>query len=101
MRKHNNKYWLKEKEYLSLESEYRSLDTRWPYMKTTRMSEVERKFLYKFFDLRFVYNAPKWYRKLLNQEQRSKQKRILYQIINVNGDLNFEDNYKDASWRYW
>ena len=101
MKKHNNKYWLKEKEYLFIKREYRSFDRRWPYMESTRESEVERKLLYKFYYDEYRCGVPKWYIKLLNQAQRSKQKRILYKIINVNEDLNFEDNYKDAAWWWW
>ena len=101
MKKHKNKYWLKEKEYLYLKREYRSFDRGWPYMESTRMSEIERKLLYKFYYEEYNWGAPKWFRKELNQTQRARQKRILYQIINVKDDLTFEDNYKNASWLYW
>ena len=52
MSKHRNKYWLKEKEYLSLKREDNSLwverCSRRVFIKTTREAEIYRKFLYKF-----------------------------------------------------
>lgn len=106
MSKHSNKYWLKEKEYISLKIESDSL---WNercyyrnYVKSVREEEICRKFLYKFFEMEHHYlkTAPKWYRKHLNQIQRTKQKRVIYKIVNGKYDYVFEDNYKDAPW-YW
>ena len=108
MSKHTNKHWLKEKEYLSLKEEYESLydslpRCRWRILPNSRVDEINRKFLYKFYneDYGHRYSAPKWFRKMLNKTQRAKSKQTLYKIVNIEGDYIFDDNYKDAAWLYW
>lgn len=108
MSKHTNKYWLREKELISLKMEHDYLyDTaprarRWGYpIPSTRIEEIDRKLLYKFYD---EYHgkwktSPRYYRKMLNKKQRSKAKKILHNILDGK-DYCFEDNYRGCNW-YW
>lgn len=112
MSKHTNKHWLREKEFISLETEYSNLwDTlqrsafprRWGrIMPNTRVEEINRKFRYKFYDEYYGHwhTAPKHYRKTLNRIQRARAKQTLYKMLNGDENVNFEDNYKDCNW-YW
>lgn len=108
MSKHANKHWLREKEFISLKMEYEYLyDTvprtrRWGGpIGTTRMEEINRKFLYKFYnEYHGKWNtAPRHYRKSLNKIQRAKAKQILHKILDGK-EYCFEDNYRGCSW-YW
>jgi len=108
MSKHTNKHWLREKEYNSLKTEYNCLYDmvpryRWRLLPNTRVEEVNRKFLYKFYSEEYGVrgSAPKWFRKMLNKTQRAKSKQTLYKITHIEGDFVFEDNYKNAAWLYW
>ncbi len=106
MSKHTNKYWLREKEYISLRLEedylYHTLSRyRWRTLPNKRLSEIEGKLEHKFFnEYRGKYRtAPKWYRKMLNRSQRAKSKQTLYRELQ-GYDVSYEDNYKDCAW-YW
>jgi hypothetical protein len=46
------------------------------------------------------FNAPKWFRKMLNQEFRSKNKMILR---NLDSDVDpvFVKHRKNANWEWW
>ena len=96
--KHLNKKWLLEKEYLSLKRE--DYEIPFSFEKTTRESEIENRLLHKFYNKEYCGSAPKNWRKYLNQTQRAKSKQTL--IKQLNGyQIEFIDNYKDASWWYW
>jgi len=104
MSKHTNKHWLREKEYISLKLEDAAIFSRSSrnYLTSTREEEINRKFLYKFYNEYYGWysTAPKHYRKKLNRIQRAKSKVILYKLINISDNFVFEDNYKDGPW-YW
>lgn len=98
MNKHNNKHWLREKEYRSLKNLYYS---DFYCTKTSTEAEMEARLYSKFWNemCGFYHTAPKHYRKTLNRIQRAKSKQTL--IRELNGyDVSYEDNYKDCSW-YW
>jgi hypothetical protein len=97
--KHNNKHWLREKEYYSLKKSYYS-DF---YCSGTSIEyEIEKRLYSKFWNQMFglYHTAPKHYRKSLNRVQRAKSKQVLHKIIKGYDSYIFEDNYKDAPW-YW
>ncbi len=50
---------------------------------------------------RWYASAPKSFRKILNKSQRAKAKNILHNIYYKEKEMEFEDNYKSASWLYW
>lgn len=107
MSKHANKHWLREKEFISLKIEHDYLyDTTprthyWRRIQTTRLEEINRKFLYKFYnEYRGKWNtAPKHYRKSLNKIQRAKSKQVLRKVLSGKEPC-FEDNYRGCNW-YW
>ena len=108
MSKHTNKYWIREKEYISLMKEDAELwkircENRNYRNPSKREIEIDSILVSKFYnEHNGRYNtAPKWYRKMLNRIQRAKSKQALYNLIaNDNDDYIFEGNYKDCSW-YW
>jgi hypothetical protein len=63
-------------------------------------SEIERNHYNKCFRSRYTC-APKSFRKYLNRQQRAKAKQVLYKNFFNEKELEFEDNYKSASWLYW
>jgi hypothetical protein len=98
MSKHNNKHWLREKEYRSLKNSYYS---DFYCTGSSTEAEIEERLYSKFWNemCGFYHTAPKHYRKTLNKIQRAKSKKTL--IRELNGyDVSYEDNYKDCSW-YW
>ncbi len=106
MSKHTNKYWRREKEFISLQMEYDYLyysltRINWRIPSNSRVDEINRKFQYKFYnEYSGRWNtSPKHYRKMLNRKQRKKSKQILYQLMNGK-DICFEDNYRGCNW-YW
>jgi cation transport regulator ChaB len=109
MSKHNNKHWLREKEYISLKKELEYLHDitprypRWRQPQNSRLSEVKEKLSQKFYNEYNGYfnSAPWWYRNMLNRAQRAKSKQVLHKIIKGDDEnYIFEDIYKDAHW-YW
>jgi len=103
--KHLNKHWLREKKYISLKKEESilwDLNRECFYLKFKREDEIERIFLYKFYNMEYgKYNtAPKWYRRFKNHSQKAKAKQKLFLELKGYEDICYEDNYKDASW-YW
>jgi hypothetical protein len=104
MSKHTNKHWLREKEFISLEMELDLLWTTLPLVReygwrrepNTRVEEINKKINLKFYNFRRNNTAPKWFRKTLNRRRRYISKRTIYK-----GDYLFDDNYKDAAWRFW
>jgi hypothetical protein len=98
MRKHGNKYWLREKEYRMLKGIYYSL--YYPHSSAAE-SEIGRRLNFKFYDefCGFFNTAPKRYRKLLNRRQRARSKQVLHRMLDGKEAI-FEDNYKDCAW-YW
>lgn len=96
--KHLNKKWLLEKEYLSLKREDYAIP--FSFERTTRESEIESRLLHKFYNKEWSMGCSKKWRKYLNQTQRAKSKQTL--IKQLKGyQIEFVDNYKDASWWYW
>jgi hypothetical protein len=107
MSKHTNKHWLREKEFISLKTEHSDLwvslpRVRWRLMPNTRMEEIDRKLLYKFYNEYHGHwnTAPKHYRKSLNRIQRAKAKQVLHRLLKGDDDFIFEDNYRGCNW-YW
>lgn len=103
MSKHTNKYWLREKEFISLEMEYDflySISRNRMTFQESRFSEISRKLNHKFHIEYNGRSAPKWYRNMLNRKQRSKSKSTLSKLPMIDYDYIFEDNFKDSSW-YW
>lgn len=109
MSKHTNKYWIKEKEFILLNLEYeilydflslqRNVKYRWHIPPNTRVSEINRKFILKFYNQYYRNSIPKWYRQKMNKRERAKSKEILFQILNGK-EICFVDNYKNGS-NYW
>ena len=64
-------------------------------------AEIESRINSKFFIDRWQHSVPKSFRRKLNKSTRTKSKRTLYNIVNKGMDEEFNDNYKDAAWRYW
>jgi len=107
MSKHNNKYWLREKQYRSLLKERESIwdETTWRYglrSQHKRLQEIYEILKQRFYDEEYGWyqTAPKHYRKTLNRIQRAKQKQVMHKIISGEENFVFEDSYKDAPW-YW
>lgn len=107
MKRHNNKYWKREKEYISLLMELdRLYDTsfdykRWKRTSNSEIDQIRRKLRFKFYHLYYGwYNtAPKHYRKQLNRSRRKESKNTLRRELQ-GYEVSYNDNYKDASW-YW
>lgn len=105
-----NKYYLRDKHFLSLirESDYilKSIytfsNTKLNRLKSTRLDEIEEILIQRYYnEYRGKYNtAPKWYRKILNKRQRLKSKRKIELEVNGHDDTCYDDNYKGCSW-YW
>ncbi len=70
-------------------------------LKPTRFEEIDRKLNHKFYNEYNGKSAPRWFRHHLNRRFRYKTKRTIYKAINTAKDYIFEDNYKDAYWRFW
>ena len=96
--KHLNKKWLLEKEYLSLKREDYAIP--FSFDKSTREAEIESRLLHKFHNKEWSRNAPKKWRKYLNQTRRAKSKQTLIKQLKCY-QIEFDDNYKDAYWWYW
>jgi hypothetical protein len=63
---------------------------------------LEKDFYYEYYH----ENAPKSFRKYLNSGRRTDSKRKMKKIfdnidVDDNTDIIFDDNYKDANWRYY
>lgn len=107
--KHGNNYWEREKEYISLlrydaylySTAPRSTRYRWRINPNSEIDRVKNKLRYKFYnEYHGKYRtAPKWYRKMLNRQQRAKSKQTLYRELQ-GYDVCYEDNYRGCSW-YW
>ena len=98
MKRHFNKKWLLEKEYLLLKVEDNSIP--WSRLRTTREAEIESRITHKFYYKQYGKNAPKSFRKLRNRSQKAKSKQTLIKILK-GYDTEFNDNYKDVNWWYW
>ena len=98
MKRHFNKKWLLEKEYLLLKVEDNAIP--WSRLGTTRSAEIESRITHKFYYRQYGKNSPKSWRKLRNRAQRAKSKQNLIKILK-GYDTEFNDNYKDANWWYW
>lgn len=98
MRKHQNKHWLREKEYRLLKNLYYS---DFYCSRTSTEAEMEEILNSKFWNefCGFYKTAPKHYRKRLNRIQRAKSKQKLFRELK-GYEVSYEDNYKDCSW-YW
>lgn len=98
MKRHFNKKWLLEKEYLLLKVEDNAIP--WSRLRTTREAEIESRITHKFYYRQYGKNSPKSWRKLRNRSQKAKSKQNLIKILK-GYDTEFNDNYKDANWWYW
>lgn len=105
MKKHNNKHWKREKEYISLLMELDRLYDTLGFKARDNNSEIDRvkrKLRYKFYGLYdgWYSTAPKHFRKHLNRCRRKKSKKTLKKELQ-GYEVSYDDNYKDASWSYW
>lgn len=102
MSKHTNKYWIREKEFISLKKERDILLWELRLYSSNRLKYIDKKLNHKFFnEYRGMYHtAPWYYRNMLNRRQRYKSKKVVHKILKGQEDVLFEDNYKDAPW-YW
>lgn len=98
MKRHFNKKWLLEKEYLLLKVEDNAIP--WSRLRTTREAEIESRITHKFYYKEYSRKSPKSFRKLRNRSQKERSKQTLIKILK-GYDIEFNDNYKDASWWYW
>lgn len=111
MSRHTNKYWVREKEFISLKNEQSHLWITLPKaainrifgrpMPSTRLKEVERKLRNKFYDEYHGrwHTSPRCHRKMLNKIQRAKSKQTIHKILR--GDsVVFSDGYRGCNW-YW
>ena len=94
MKRHFNKKWLLEKEYLLLKVEDNAIP--WSRLRTTREIEIENRITHKFYYKEYGKNAPKSFRKLRNRSKKAKSKQTLINILK-GYDVEFIDNYKDVN----
>lgn len=106
MKRHNNKYWKKEKEYISLLNQLDLLCDihpvfRWRISGDSQIERIRRKLRLDFYGLYYGWTntAPKHYRKYLNKKRRKSSKNTLRREL-MGYDVSYDNNYKDASW-YW
>ena len=109
LRKHDNKYFLREKEYRNIVSELNQIYDNIFYIKNksiegileSRLDLIRSHLKYKFYpEYSGKYNhGPKWYRRQRNKIQRAKNKTSLFRVLSGYDEI-FNDNYKDSSW-YW
>ena len=87
---------------IAYEKEYQTRVRLFDEVLQQESSEIKSKIRNKFYkENQVMNNAPKHFRKYLNQKQRTKSKKVLYNIINKNREDEFDDNYKGANWLWW
>jgi hypothetical protein len=110
MSRHSNKYWLREKEFISLNIEYDRLwknntfDHWVPSPNSTYWDEIRRRFRYKFYNEYYGRwnTSPHWYRNTLNRKQRQRSRNSIRKLTmgEMGEDVIFIDNYRGCN-NYW
>ena len=105
MKKYTNKYWLREKEFISLIIEEDYIYSmiggyRYRIIPNQRLVEIKEKLHQKFYNeyVRRNYDSPKWYKKIQKRTHRYKSKRNLN--MELCGYDVLYDSYKCGN-RYW
>ena len=87
---------------IAYEKEYQTKVRLFDEVLLQEESEIKSKIRNKFYkEHQVMSNAPKHFRKSLNQKQRTMSKETLYNIVYRDKDVEFTDNYKGANWLWW
>ncbi len=99
MKRHGCKHYHREKELYHLREMYFRHDLP-DHVENEIITRIESKYYNKFWKTMMGRNVPKHFRKMLNRERRAKSKSNLRKLIDCR-EVEFDDNYKDAFWRWW